>query len=496
MDSKETFEKHAKYVDFYKKIKPEKEYWGLGIENECYLMFDGLDSVTPDFIQTRHQAERYSVDYWKNYETGVLEKTLAKLNTGIPTPTYINSYLFRNMDLLGEHETLYTKTPKANPHFSGETVDQYLRRVSPVTVDLFKNHMIYDGDTFEFTTFNFYKATVRTILQELKYIKDTFLKEMNKRLVSKFTIFKKPLIYPQFNYGFAKFASNPRNIAVCNNGTYHINMTLPTKLNPDGSIANPEEFRAQHANAIRAIQWIEPLLIALYGTPDILHCLNPAYAGGSQRLAMSRYIGVGTYDTQTMEKGKLLDTYDYTSQAGGNYFTELHTNSPYTPPKTIGYDFNYNKFTKHGIEFRVLDYFPEEHLEHIVNLLLLACQHSLYVEIPDPRLESQPVWKHFCKKAVQKGSVATVKPEMYIPLFKVFGVNISALTWWPFKGVGNHNVLRVAQILANTLYKSYRNDTICLKMSPFMRPIVLVDYNAEVKKKYRTMLAGVKPTHH
>ena len=49
MDSKQAFEKHAKYVDFYKKIKPEKEYWGLGIENECYLMFDGLDSVTPDF---------------------------------------------------------------------------------------------------------------------------------------------------------------------------------------------------------------------------------------------------------------------------------------------------------------------------------------------------------------------------------------------------------------------------------------------------------------
>jgi len=493
MHSKQAFEKHAKYVNFYNEIKPDNEYWGLGIENESYLMFDKLDLVTPEFIQTKHKPERYSVDYWKNYETSVLDKTLTKLRTRIPTPTYINSYLFRNMDLLGEHTNLYSYSSNLNPRFSGETVDQYLKRTSPVTADLFKNHMIYDGDTFEFTTFNFYKTTVRTTLQELKNIKDSFLKEMNKRLVSKFTMFKKPLIYPQLNYGFAKFASNASNIGICNNGTYHINITLPTKLNADGSIANPEEFRRQHANAIRAIQWIEPFLIALYGTPDILHCLNPAYAGGSLRLAMSRYIGLGTYDTRTMEKGKLLDTYNYTSHVGGNYFTELHTGSPYIPPKTIGYDFNYNKFTKHGIEFRVLDYFPEEHLEHVMNLLILACQHSLYVEIPDPRLESSGVWKHFCKKAVQKGSVATVKPEMYMPLFKIFGVKICSLTWWPFKGLGNHTVLRVAQILANTLYKSYRNDRICLKMSPFMRPIILVDYNSEVKKKYRTILAGVKP---
>ena len=501
MDSKETFEKHSKYVEFYKCKKivsqssvPDKEYWGLGIENESYLMFENLEPVKSEFIQTKQQPERYSVNYWKNYEPTVLEKTLKKLNKSESTavPTYVNSYLFRKADLLGEHQTLYTKKVTENPRFSGETIDQYLRRLSPLTNELFKKHMIYDGDTFEFTTFDFYKTTVQTVLKELKDIKADFLKEMNARLVSKFTIFKRPLIYPPFNYGFAKFLSNPGNIAICNNGTYHINITLPTKLKPDGTIENPEDFRAKHANAIRAIQWIEPFIIALYGSPDILHCLDPAYAGGSQRLAMSRYIGVGTYDTQTMEKGKLLDTHDYRLEAGGNYFTELHTDSPYIPPKTIGYDFNYNKFTKHGIEFRVLDYFPEEYLEPIVNLLLLVCQYSLYVDIPDPRSSGQPaknIWSHFCKKAVQKGSVATVKPDMYGNLFKIFGVNVSDLTWCPFRAIGNSSVIKVTQVLADSLYKRYKSDTVCLKMSPFMKPIELVDYNTIIKKKYRALLA-------
>ena len=39
---------------------------------------------------------------------------------------------------------------------------------------------------------------------------------------------------------------------------------------------------------------------------DLLVKINPdLYTRGSQRCAMSRYIGIGTYDTTKMEKGKL-----------------------------------------------------------------------------------------------------------------------------------------------------------------------------------------------
>ena len=43
--------------------------------------------------------------------------------------------------------------------------------------------MIYDGDTFEFTTYNFYKTNVKNVVNELIQIKTEFISEINKKLV-------------------------------------------------------------------------------------------------------------------------------------------------------------------------------------------------------------------------------------------------------------------------------------------------------------------------
>ena len=118
-------------------------------------------------------------------------------------------------------------------------------------------------------------------------------------------IFKDSIIYPPINYGFVRFNSNINNLGICNSGTYHINITLPTMLDVNGDIMYPERFKNIHMNAIRAIQWIEPVLVCIYGTPDILSQYNNDYSKGSLRLMLSRYIGMGTYDTKTAIKGKL-----------------------------------------------------------------------------------------------------------------------------------------------------------------------------------------------
>ena len=473
MDSKQSYEKHTKYVDFYNELKAgDEEYWGLGIENETYLMFDQLTVVTKDFIQNNQKPERYSVNYWANFKMDYLSRALSKLPKTVKVPIYINSYLFRNADVYGEHATKYAKGSPTNPKFKGVTIDEYMNAVSPTFRTLFEKHMIYDGDTFEFTTFDFYKASVSKTISELNTIKSKFIKEINARLVNRGAMFKQAIIYPQFNYGLVKFISNPNNIAVCNNGTYHINITLPTKLSPSGEIKNQDEFKAVHANAIRAIQWIEPLLVALYGSPDILHVIDPAYSGGSQRLAFSRYIGLGTYDSGIMEKGKLLDTFKYKEQP---YFNELHADSPYIPPETTGYDFNYNKFTKHGIELRIFDYFPEKYLESLMNFLVLVCQYSVLNKIPDPRMD--PLWNHLCMKAIKKGSVTKITPAVRRKLYSVFGLD----NWWsPF----NSNVIDISNLIASSLYKKYKRESVCLKLSPNMKPVILVDYNAEIKSKF------------
>lgn len=488
-------EKHNKYLDFYNDLKnsnqQDKEYWGIGIENESYLMFENLQEVDKSFLQSNHKRERYSVDYWENYKKESLKEALDLLPDKVYLPIYLNGYLFQKTDFFGEPTKRYTKLAEPNPKFCGMTIDEYLKENSDIFNKLFDKQMIYDGDTFEFTTYNFYKTNVKDCVKELVDIKNTFLKEINKVLVDnkpihnpKNYIFKEKIIYPPFNFGFAKFQTNLNNVAICNNGTYHINITLPTELNFKNEIANPDKFRDVHANAIRAIQWIEPLLIALYGSPDIFNLLNENYAAGSLRLVMSRYIGLGTYDSSKMIKGKMLNDFDYKND-DSHYFKKLHENSPYEPPETIGYDFNYNKFSKHGIELRIFDYFPEEHLEHILNLIILLCQYSVYNNIPDPK--DDPAWNELVKDCIKLGSNAMVKPEFYLKIYFVLDLfDISCLYY--FKKKKNKTVLKIANKIAYNLHRHYHDFTICKKMSPNMKKVELIDYNSKVRKNFKTLL--------
>jgi len=486
-------EKHNKYIDFYDELKninqQDTEYWGIGIENESYLMFEKLYEVDKKFLLSNHKRERYSVNYWENYKKEELIATLELLPEKIYLPIYINGYLFQKTDLFGEPIKKYTKLAESNPKFCGKTIDDYLKESSHIFNELFKKNMIYDGDTFEFTTYNFYKSNVSECVNELISIKETFLKEINKLLIngkpfenSKNYIFKDKIIYPPFNFGFAKFQTNLNNLAICNNGTYHINITLPTELNSQGNIANPDKFKVIHSNAIRAIQWVEPLLIALYGSPDIFNTLNENYAGGSLRLAMSRYIGLGTYDTNKMDKGKMLNDFNY--KTSSHYFNKLHENSPYNPPEQIGYDFNYNKFTKHGIELRIFDYFPEDYLEHIINLIILLCQYSMYNIIPEPK--DEPAWNELVIDCIKNGSNALVKPEFYLKIYNVFDLfNLSScLPFFKKK----KSILKITNKIAINLYERYKDFTICKKMSPNMKKIELIDYNNKIKKNFKTLL--------
>ena len=201
-------EKHLKYNQFYENNKTiDKEYWGIGIENESYMMFDKLVPVSKEFIIKNHKRERYSVNYWDNFKQDIFNKALEKLPDTIDLPLYINGYLFQKTDLYGEPTRRYTKLAEPNPKFSGTTIDQYLKNKSPIFNKLF------DGDTIEFTTYNFYKTNVKNVVEELLQIKDEFISEINKKLVtdtscidlSKNYLFKNTIIYPPFNYGFTKF---------------------------------------------------------------------------------------------------------------------------------------------------------------------------------------------------------------------------------------------------------------------------------------------------
>jgi hypothetical protein len=239
---------------------------------------------------------------------------------------------------------------------------------------------------------------------------------------------KGTLIYPPRNPPFAIFLSNPKNLAIFNNGTYHINITLPSALGYKDSrgnptLVNPALFREQHKTCIRMYQWLEPFLIAMYGTGD------PLGSPASQRCAVSRYIGIGTYDTVAMKPGKILTV--PIDQIRGHkqpfwWYSMYHATSAYEPLQEIGMDVNYRKHYLHGIELRLFDWFPEERLQELINLLIRVAEVSLlHGAIPEPATNKW--WNEFVVRVLRKGKTMIFKEKEIAILEYLFKISVSTI---------------------------------------------------------------------
>ena len=168
------------------------------------------------------------------------------------------------------------------------------------------------------------------------------------------------------------------NLAIFNNGTYHFNFTLPTYLDEHGLIKDYKEFEWKHVMAIRVIQVFEPFFIAKFGSGDPLSksdLYKRRFPSGSQRAAASRYIGIGTFDTNRLISGKVLqkDRKPYETQWYKDLYEQIH----YEKSDMIGFDINFNKFKNHGIEIRFFDSFPENYLEEVLTYLVYLLDHSI-----------------------------------------------------------------------------------------------------------------------
>lgn len=525
LNYKNKSEKHSKYLKFYEKKKKKydeekkkyenmeevEEFWAMGIENEMYLMCEKNEDINSEILINNIKRERYSVDYFLNYRIDEYKNIVSNIQK-INIPYYISSYMFNNVDIYGEHRTLYVKGKKYNKLFSGMSIHEYLNYTSNNYKKLFeKNNVCFDGDTIEFITNNFYKITLPEMLEELNSIKYKYLLEINKYISNKFIFsnYGKYMKFPEHNYGIVKYMTNLNNISICNSGTYHINITLPSRLSLNKmKIENFEEFKEKHKNAIKYIQWVEPLIIALYGTPDILSCFTDNNScNGSLRLMMSRYIGLGTYDTDKMYIGKKLNDYEYENEnEKEHYFNKLHNSSSlYIPPKKIGYDVNFNKFKNHGIELRFLDYFPESYLEDVINFILLVCQHSIYnPEITKP--QSSKLWNELALLCIKNGSNTEISNDIYQCLLRIFKIektektlseNADCCFFSCFtkevkekesnkEQEKNHIVINVITEISEYLFEKYKNDeSIIKKMSPNIKRIVWVDYNSIMREKFK-----------
>lgn len=413
----------------YKKFYIKNDiFWGIGIENETYFKSDLYTKRSGDYIERNHKRERYSIDYNTNYKTAELQSYLSenyekKLTYDIPT--YINSNTFKNTDTKGEHKTMYTKENGPNKKFSGKSINDMLFEFNELFSADYEKNYIYDGDTIEFVTQNFYKKTVKECVDELVSYKKKYLNLLNEFMIAN----NMPTLhFPRVNYGMIHFQTNPRNIGIFNNGTYHFNLTMPTKLNEKKDIADPASFLSKHQRAMKLIQWFEPLIAGLYGSPDVFaYNSNKKYVAGSLRLAASRYISIGTYDTDSMESGKILNVEKDTIKLFSDrnfWYNRLYDNTNYIPCDRIGFDFNYAKHFNSGIEMRIFDYFPEEFIEPIMNFIVLILDQSMKTDNINNASDS-PSWNNLVYNVLQRGYYAKIEKDFQIEMEKLVGYKAS-----------------------------------------------------------------------
>jgi hypothetical protein len=386
----EILDKHRNYLQYY---KPNDTYWGLGIEHETYFELSQKLIVNPTiFYNANAKKERYSVDYYKSYKPGVYDTCINKLlkqpNSYNLVPLLLNSNSFTKTDCNNKPVTTYSNKPQPNPEFNGKTLYEYICEKDSYFKDQYMKTYIFDGDTIEFVNLNFYKKTIQDVIEELQKNKHEFMSRLQK-------IFKEDGIFNQYgsvnfcktNYPFVSFMTNFNNCSIFNNMTYHFNFTLPTELDNARHIHNYALFTEQHKNLINIIQWVEPLLLSMYGSGDIFAKVNPNLSGTSQRIAKSRYIGLGTYDTDTMKPGKILhidSNNNHLSNMDYWWFNKYYEKSDYTKENLIGVDINFHKHKNHGIELRIFDYFDESKLEDAFTFIILLMDHSLTKKIKSP----------------------------------------------------------------------------------------------------------------
>ncbi len=378
MSEQQVLEKHERYKTPH---KPNDLYWGIGLEEEFYLELEHPLRVSTEHILQNQKPERYSVDYRTSFKSEPLKEALSLYLTRNEyilhkIPILVNSHSFAATDAEGQPRTTYTKVPRPNPKYSGTSVHELLEEKSQWYKENYKKIFCYDGNTFEIMTQDFYKTTAELTCEELKTSKKRFLEEIGPT-INKIPIFAQhgQINYMSANHGLATYMTNYQQVNLCNNGTLHVNLTMPTLLNENVEIADEESFKCRHIQAAKLIQWLEPLLLAIYGQPDFLSTIDKRFSACSQRGAISRYIGIANYDTNEAKEGKQVVTKDLPV-----WDKTYHETSAYRQLEEVGFDIQFRKFPKHGLELRIFDRLPDSRILPLVRFLVLLLDRSLALD--------------------------------------------------------------------------------------------------------------------
>lgn len=488
----------SKFAKYYQNT--DSEYWGLGLENECYLQSSQkLEYETKDSIQTRLSRERYSVNYMENYHDS-LRYELAERLSNIPKlkiPQLFNSHCFTKIDRKGQPSKTYTRIPQPNPKFTGKTIyeewilhDPYIESlIHPISKEC--TPIFFDGDSIEFVTTHFYQTTTDKIVEEMKQIKKEFLDRFNNFL-QHHNIFSKhtPFQFLETHPGLAAMITQPHRLVPFNNTTFHLHLTLPTAIY-NGKIINLDLFQKQHQQVITILQWFEPYFLSRLGSSDFLSDIfeGESFAGGSMRGALSRYIGIGTFDPIKMTKGtiQIIPIEDARPSSVNWWRDKLNTHSKYKlPEKEIGMDIHFAKHYQCGIELRCLDGFPLQYLKQVLDLIVLISAYALQVPFRSQNVAvMSQEWNDVVYNSLIFGSETKLSIDQQIKYIQVLNLPEEHFqlqdycTWQYF-----------FEQMTRLMFEKLDNKNTLNKLSPNFKLSVLPDINHEQHEYHRKFIRG------
>ncbi|WP_428229549.1 hypothetical protein [Flavobacterium sp.] len=472
----------------------KKYYWGIGLENETYLQFEESLIVSGEFIQEKIGFEKYSIDYRKCYKPESLSPILKKafgLNENYTVSRMMNSHSLEKLDINYQHKTLspvkplvdtengeVIAQPLENPEYLGKSIMELFLEDQPYNIQSMitqRNKTMgsvhFDGDSIEFVTKYFENRTIGESCKELKATKKLFLDKINES-----SVLNGKLNFPDYNNGLNMFMTNQENLVLFNNGTYHFHITLPS-LTEDSRIVDYNDFEKTHANAIYLLQWFEPFFIATLGSPDIMGVISDTYSLdkkftlGSMRNAMSRYIGVGTYN-KAMPKGKIL-TYNvddfrkllkFEKEENIWWRDQIEADMEYEMLSEVGLDFNQEKMYQSGFEFRSFDEFPAEYLNDVLFAIILICEHSL--NLPDVQWgHDSAAWNNLVFKTLKMGYLAEINEAEKKEVLDLLQILHPSDTHYDTLKSEFEAIVMLDQFffkILTVLHDKYKDDNVCL----------------------------------
>lgn len=443
----EELKKKGKKSDRYKRLKHLS--WGMGLEHETHLFHYPI-------VNENNKIENFTI--FNSFENTVsLAKEFKKYNINIESLDFLEKIPAEPTGRKCNSKDVLAKIPVAMPEF--------------VTSNPFSN--LDDG-----------RKTVEYYSQQLKELENRYLRlqTQNDKVWGK--IIEKSGQITFFPIGMSSFVKVPKPFTSNKDnreyfkkiyedylGSYHFTITLPfDKTKTDKK--SVEKFIDNHRNFANMMQWIEPLLIVGFFSADMrANGYGQDRVKGSFRVmrvgwgnlagsdlrkienGIGRYSNVKSYwrkglDFYELEKLKYCDKVSIKEPGAISALSSDVRTFGSTDPKRPWHRESGAPMTiPNGIELRIFDHFPTNHISELCKLLCYLANNSRFhkckkfvYEDPDWIYATQQIMKHGFLARVGWGYINKLRDMLNIQL-----------------GVSNDRAYHVLEVLNKELYNKNKN---------------------------------------